>query len=61
MTLDKRFQNLFLEVVNKAAISSFNFIGKNDKIAADKAAVDSMRQTLNKIDLLFLIEMQMVG
>ena len=39
MTLDKRFQNLFLEVVNKAAISSFNFIGKNDKIAADKAAV----------------------
>ena len=51
MTLDKRFQNLFLEVVNKAAISSFNFIGKNDKIAADKAAVDSMRQTLNKIEM----------
>ena len=51
MTLDKRFQNLFLEVVNKAAISSFNFIGKNNKIAADKAAVDSMRQTLNKIEM----------
>ena len=33
MTLDKRFQNLFLEVVNKAAISSFSFIGKNNKIA----------------------------
>ena len=28
-----------------------NFVGKNDKIAADKAAVDSMRKELNKIDM----------
>ena len=28
-----------------------NFIGKKDKIAADKAAVDSMRDNLNNIDM----------
>ncbi len=27
------------------------FKGKNDKIAADKAAVDEMRNELNKIDM----------
>ena len=27
------------------------FIGKKDKIAADKAAVDSMRSELNKINM----------
>ncbi len=51
MNLDKKFQNLFLDVVNKAAISSFNFIGKEDKISADKAAVDAMRKALNKIEM----------
>ena len=30
--------------------SSF-FVGKKDKIAADKAAVDSMRSELNKINM----------
>ena len=51
MNLDKKFQKLFLEVVNKAAISCFNFIGKEDKISADKAAVDAMREALNKIEM----------
>ena len=34
-----------------AAIASFHFIGKNDKIAADKAAVDVMRNLLNKMNI----------
>ena len=51
MSLDKKFEKLFLNVSNKAALSTFNFIGKKDKIAADKAAVDSMRSELNKINM----------
>ena len=43
--------SLFLNVSSRAALSSFNYVGKKDKIAADKAAVDSMRNELNKIDM----------
>ncbi len=35
----------------KAALSSFYLVGKKNKIAADKAAVDAMRSELNKIDM----------
>ena len=49
MSLNKKFEDLFLNVSTRAAISSSYFVGKNDKIAADKAAVDSMRKELNKI------------
>jgi len=51
MNLDKKFQEKFLNVASKAALSSYHYVGKNDKIAADKAAVDSMRSELNKIDM----------
>ncbi len=51
MALDVKFQDLFLNVSVSAAISSYSFIGKKDKIAADKAAVDAMRTNLNKIDM----------
>ena len=51
MYLNKKFEKLFLNVSIRAALSSYNFIGKNDKLAADKAAVDSMRNELNKIDM----------
>tara|TARA_B100001057_G_scaffold493117_1_gene586948 strand:+ start:1329 stop:2270 length:942 start_codon:yes stop_codon:yes gene_type:complete len=51
MILDKKIENSFLNVSIKAAISTFNYIGKKDKIAADKAAVDTMRYELNKIDM----------
>ena len=51
MYLDKKFEKLFLNVSNRAALSSYHLIGKKDKIAADKAAVDSMRNELNKIDM----------
>ena len=51
MAIDKRFIDQFINVSSKAAYASSFFIGKKDKIAADKAAVDSMRSELNKIDM----------
>ena len=51
MVLDKKFEKLFLEVSCRAALSAFFLVGKKDKIAADKSAVDSMRNELNKIDM----------
>ena len=51
MSLDKKFEDLFLKVSAKAAISSNYFVGKRDKNLADKAAVDAMRTELNKIDM----------
>jgi len=51
MTLDKKFESLFLKVSTQAAISSNNFVGKKNKEKADKAAVDAMRTELNKIDM----------
>ena len=51
MTLHNKFENLFLNISSKAALSAFKFVGKRDKIAADKAAVDSMRNELNKMDI----------
>ena len=51
MTIDKKFEDLFLNVTCRAALESFYLVGKKDKVAADKAAVDSMRNELNKIDM----------
>ena len=51
MALDKKFENLFLNVSIRAALASYYFVGKKDKKLADKAAVDSMRTELNKIDI----------
>ncbi len=51
MALDKKFDDLFIQVSIKAALSSYKWIGKKDKNAADKAAVDTMRSELNKIDM----------
>ena len=51
MSIDKKFLNLFTKVTEKAAIGAFKFIGKKDKIAADKGAVDPMRRELNKINM----------
>ena len=51
MALDKKFENLFIQVSTKAALSSFYWVGKKNKNAADKAAVDTMRNELNKIDM----------
>ena len=51
MTIDQKYIDKFINVTSKAALASFHFVGKKDKISADKAAVDSMRSELNKIDI----------
>tara|TARA_B100001248_G_scaffold255668_1_gene235712 strand:- start:99 stop:1040 length:942 start_codon:yes stop_codon:yes gene_type:complete len=51
MSIDQKFLNLFMKVTEKAAIGASRFIGKKDKIAADKGAVDPMRRELNKINM----------
>ena len=51
MAIDKKYLDLFHKVSVKAALASYNLVGKKDKIAADKAAVDAMRNELNKIDM----------
>ena len=51
MIIDKRFQSLFVNITSRAALSSYFLIGKKDKIGADKAAVDTMRNELNKIEM----------
>ncbi len=51
MGIDTKYINKFVNVTSKAALASYYFVGKNDKIKADKAAVDSMRNELNKLDI----------
>jgi fructose-1,6-bisphosphatase II / sedoheptulose-1,7-bisphosphatase len=51
MSIDKKFIYQFTNVTSKAAFASFHFVGKKDKNAADKAAVDTMRYELNKINM----------
>ena len=51
MAIDKKFIDKFSQVTSKAALAASYLVGKKDKIAADQAAVDSMRFELNKIDM----------
>ena len=51
MTIDKKYVDQIIKVSEKAALASSYLVGKKDKIAADQAAVDSMRSELNKIDM----------
>ena len=51
MTIEKKFIDQFVNVTSKAALASYHLIGKKDKIAADQAAVDSMRYELNKLNI----------
>ena len=51
MSLNKELINNFITVTSKAAISCYDFIGKNDKKKADKAATDSMRNEINKLHI----------
>ena len=51
MTIEKKYIDQFINVTSKAAIASSLLVGKKDKIAADQAAVDTMRTELNKIDM----------
>ena len=52
MAIDKKFIDEFVKVSTRAALASHYLVGKKDKIAADKAAVDAMRSELNKIDMI---------
>ena len=49
--IEPKLLNKFIRVCERAAFGASKFRGKNDKIAADQAAVDEMRSELNKIDM----------
>ena len=51
MIIDKSFISSFAKATERGAYGASIFKGKNDKIAADKAAVDEMRNELNKINM----------
>ena len=51
MSIEDKFLDLFIKATEKAAIGASKFIGKKDKIGADKGAVDSMRRELNRINM----------
>ena len=51
MAIEQKFIDQLVNVTSKAAVASFNYVGKKDKIAADKAAVDSMRNELNQLNI----------
>jgi fructose-1,6-bisphosphatase II / sedoheptulose-1,7-bisphosphatase len=52
MSLDKSYLDKFIKATEFAAFGASSFIGKKDKEAADKGAVDKMRCELNKINML---------
>lgn len=45
------FSSQIIETVEQAAIACYDWIGKGDNMAADKAAVESMRETLNTMNI----------
>ena len=51
MQLTKQLLNEIAEVTSKAAIACYPYIGKKNKILADKAATDEMRNQLNKLNI----------
>ena len=51
MTIDQKFIDQFVNVTSNAAIATYPLVGKKDKVAADKAAVDSMRTELNQLNV----------
>ncbi len=51
MSIDPSYLEKFILTTEKAAFGASLFIGKEDKIAADKGAVDLMRKELNKINM----------
>jgi fructose-1,6-bisphosphatase II / sedoheptulose-1,7-bisphosphatase len=51
MSLKFDYFNKFIKSTERGAYGASLFVGKGDKIAADKGAVDEMRRELNKIDM----------
>ena len=51
MSIDSEYLKSFITATEKAAYGASKFIGKGDKNAADKGAVDPLRAELNKINM----------
>ncbi len=51
MALNKELIDKIISITSRAAISCHKFLGKNDKINADKAATDTMRNEINKLEI----------
>ena len=51
MNIEKSFIDMFVKSTERGAYAASLFKGKNDKIAADQAAVDGMRKELNNINI----------
>jgi len=51
MKLSKELLNSLISITSNSAIACYPYIGKNEKILADKAATDTMRYELNKLNI----------
>ncbi len=51
MPLDKNLIENLIDITSKAAISCYPYLGKKNKIIADKAATDVMRSNLNSLSI----------
>ena len=51
MELSKELLNNIIDITSNSAIATYQYIGKNNKILADKAATDVMRDQLNKLNI----------
>ena len=51
MNLSKDLLTKLIDITSNSAIACYPYIGKNEKILADKAATDVMRNCLNKLDI----------
>ena len=51
MKLSQDLINNLINITSNSAIACYPYIGKNEKILADKAATDVMRKQLNKLDI----------
>ena len=51
MNIDKSFIDMFVKTTERGAYAASLYVGKNDKMAADQAAVDGMRKELNNINI----------
>ena len=51
MKLSKELLNSLIAITSNSAIACYPYIGKNEKILADKAATDIMRNEINKLEI----------
>ena len=51
METKKQLIDKLIEITSYAAVACHKYIGKNDKVIADKAATDAMRENLNKLEI----------